>query len=59
MEHSKQSQTIQQRQKMYKLWLLEKFIIICQPENSTLNKRNELVSSYAHTETKRYYVTIP
>ena len=30
------------------LYLLEKFIIICQPECSTLNKRNELVSSYQH-----------
>ena len=30
------------------LWLLEKFIIIRQPERSTLNKRNELVSSCRH-----------
>ena len=30
------------------LCLLEKFIIICQPERSTLNKRNELVSSCRH-----------
>ena len=30
------------------LCLSEKFIIICQPERSTLNKRNELVSSSRH-----------
>ena len=34
--------------KRYNLCLLEKFIIICQPENSTLNKRNELLSSCRH-----------
>ena len=48
--------------KRCKLWLkefliiLKEFLIICRPELSTLNKRKEIVSSFA-TETKPSYAT--
>ena len=34
--------------KRWNLCLSEKFVIICEPERCTLNKRNELVSSCRH-----------
>ena len=40
------------------LCLKEKFLIICRPNLSSLNKRNELMYLLAATETKRCYVTI-
>ena len=39
------------------LCLKEKFLIICRPNLSSLNKRNELMYLLAATETKRCYVT--
>ena len=39
------------------LCLKEKFLIICRPELSTLNKRNELVSSCRHRNKASYATT--
>ena len=44
----KKSQTYSNKTKRCNLCMSEKFIIICHPELSSLNKRNELISTCRH-----------